>query len=104
MPLDFGLVQDWIGGLLQNKGAWPGRRRACGAARCGGAPPRVCVCWCIGTDLYRMKGVLNVQHATQKFVYHAVHMIFNGAAPHISPYLAHDLQRCSSSYLPISRT
>ncbi|EOD09808.1 hypothetical protein EMIHUDRAFT_465373 [Emiliania huxleyi CCMP1516] len=66
VPLDFGLVQDWIGGLLQNKGAWPGRRRACGAARCG------------GTDLYRMKGVLNVQHATQKFVYHAVHMIFNG--------------------------
>jgi len=50
VPLDFGLVQDWIGGLLQNK----------------------------GTDLYRMKGVLNVQHATQKFVYHAVHMIFNG--------------------------
>ena len=59
--------------------------------------PTACVvCWCIGTDLYRMKGVLNVQHATQKFVYHAVHMIFNGAAPHISPYLAHDLQRCSS--------
>ena len=68
------------------------------AARPGAVVPhRVCVvCWCIGTDLYRMKGVLNVQHATQKFVYHAVHMIFNGAAPHISPYLAHDLQRCSS--------
>ena len=31
-----------------------------------------------GADLYRMKGVLNIAHATKKFVYHAVHMIFNG--------------------------
>merc|ERR1719240_1076510 len=48
--LDLGSVQDWITPLLQTKGA----------------------------DIYRMKGVLNVKHATQKFVYHAVHMIFNG--------------------------
>jgi len=47
--LDMTLVQDWIQGLLQTK----------------------------GTDLYRMKGVLNIRFAEQKFVYHAVHMIFN---------------------------
>jgi len=49
-PLDLAAVQDWIGELLQKK----------------------------GTDMYRMKGVLNVRFSDQKFVYHAVHMIFNG--------------------------
>ena len=48
--VDFGLIEDWIGELLQSRGA----------------------------DLYRMKGVLNVRHATDKYVYHAVHMIYNG--------------------------
>jgi len=48
--LDLDLVQDWVGGLLQSK----------------------------GTDLYRMKGVLAIKHAQEKFVYQAVHMIFNG--------------------------
>ena len=48
--LDLGLIEDWIGKLLRENGA----------------------------DIYRMKGVLHVEHATQKFVYHAVHMIFNG--------------------------
>ena len=48
--LDLGLVEDWVGDLLRNK----------------------------GTDLYRMKGVLNCTHATKKYVYHAVHMIFSG--------------------------
>lgn len=49
-PIDFGLFQEWIGELIQTK----------------------------GTDLYRMKGVLHARFATQKYVYHAVHMIFNG--------------------------
>ena len=40
--LDLGSVQEWITPLLQTKGA----------------------------DIYRMKGVLNVKHAEQKFVYH----------------------------------
>ena len=31
-----------------------------------------------GVDLYRMKGVLAVSHAVEKFVYHAVHMLFSG--------------------------
>ena len=48
--MDMGLVEDWIGKILRENGA----------------------------DMYRMKGVLNVKHATDKFVYHAVHMIFNG--------------------------
>jgi len=48
--LDLSLVEDWIGELLKTK----------------------------GVDLYRMKGVLNIRHAEERFVYHAVHMIFNG--------------------------
>jgi G3E family GTPase len=48
--VDLSLVEDWIGELLRTKGA----------------------------DLYRMKGVLNIKHSEQRFVYHAVHMIFNG--------------------------
>ena len=47
--LDLASVQDWITKLLQTKGA----------------------------DIYRMKGVLNIKHADEMFVYHAVHMIFN---------------------------
>jgi G3E family GTPase len=31
-----------------------------------------------GADLYRMKGVLAVAHAVEKFVYHSVHMLFSG--------------------------
>ena len=47
--IDLALIEDWIGVLLRKQGA----------------------------DLYRMKGVLHIAHATKKFVYHAVHMIFN---------------------------
>jgi G3E family GTPase len=32
-----------------------------------------------GQDLFRMKGVLAIAHATRPFVYHAVHMTFEGA-------------------------
>ena len=32
----------------------------------------------IGGDIYRMKGVLAIAHSEEKFVYQAVHMIFNG--------------------------
>jgi hypothetical protein len=49
-PVDFGLFQDWMQLLIRSK----------------------------GTDLYRMKGVLDVRFADEKYVYHAVHMIFNG--------------------------
>jgi hypothetical protein len=31
-----------------------------------------------GEDMYRMKGVLAIAHAKQRFVYHAVHMILSG--------------------------
>ena len=54
--LDLELVQSWLSELLQERGA----------------------------DMYRMKGVLSVAHAKQRFVYHAVHLPI---APHISPYL-----------------
>jgi hypothetical protein len=48
--VDFGLFDEWTSGLLRNK----------------------------GTDMYRMKGVINARFATDKYVYHAVHMIYNG--------------------------
>ena len=47
--LDMELLHEWIGDILQNKGA----------------------------DIYRMKGVLCVEHSNRKFLYHAVHMIFS---------------------------
>ena len=50
IDLDLDLVQDWVGTLLEEK----------------------------GKDLYRMKGVLAIKFAEEKFVYQAVHMIFNG--------------------------
>lgn len=31
-----------------------------------------------GTDIYRAKGILAVQHMKSKFVFHAVHMLFGG--------------------------
>jgi len=48
--IDLDLIQAWISDLLQNK----------------------------GTDIYRMKGVLSIAYADKRFVYQAVHMIFNG--------------------------
>lgn len=48
--LDLDTTQQWINSLIRNKGA----------------------------DLYRMKGVLNIAHADSRFMFQAVHMIFNG--------------------------
>ena len=48
--LDLALVQEWIGSLLEDHGA----------------------------DLYRMKGVLAIAHAKQRFVFHSVHMVMDG--------------------------
>ena len=48
--IDLNSVQEWISGILQEK----------------------------GTDIYRMKGVLSIAHAEERFVYQAVHMIFTG--------------------------
>merc|ERR1712129_457880 len=48
--VDLDAVQSWVGEILQSKGA----------------------------DIYRMKGVLSIADTEQKFVYQAVHMIFNG--------------------------
>ena len=47
-----------------------------------------------GEDLFRMKGVLAVAHAKQRFVYHAVHL---PTSRHISPYLP--ISRHISPYL-----
>ena len=49
--VDIELVQEWIGTLLCEK----------------------------GKDLFRMKGVLAIAHAKHKFVYQAVHRIFDGS-------------------------
>jgi G3E family GTPase len=48
--VDLGLLQDWLGVMLREK----------------------------GTELYRMKGVLSIEGEEKKYVYHAVHMVFNG--------------------------
>ena len=48
--VDLDAVQEWVSAILQEK----------------------------GTDIYRMKGVLSIANAETKFVYQAVHMIFNG--------------------------
>ena len=68
--LDLELVQSWLSELLQERGA----------------------------DMYRMKGVLSVAHAKQRFVYHAVHL---PTSRHISPYLA--ISRHISPYLAKQR-
>lgn len=49
-PLDLDSIQTWINNLIKFK----------------------------GTDLYRMKGVLNIANADSRFMFQAVHMIFNG--------------------------
>ena len=49
--LDLHLVRTWLSDLLHERGA----------------------------DIYRMKGVLNIAHAEERFVYHAVHEIFTDA-------------------------
>ncbi len=49
--LDLGLIQDWLDELLK----------------------------VAGSDLFRMKGILALKHARQRYVYHSVHMLFNGA-------------------------
>ena len=47
-PLDLGLAKEWLNGLIADR----------------------------GKDLFRMKGVLCVAHAEQRYVYHSVHEIF----------------------------
>ena len=49
--MDLGLFSGWLEVLLRDKGA----------------------------DLFRIKGVLAVKGVPDKYVYHAVHMIFSGA-------------------------
>ena len=49
--IDIEMMQEWFGELLQKK----------------------------GEDIYRMKGILSVAYAERKFIYHGVHMIFDGA-------------------------
>ena len=48
--VDFALFEEWTSKILRENGA----------------------------DMYRMKGVINARFAKQKWVYHAVHMIYNG--------------------------
>ena len=57
-PLDLDAIQRWVNYLLVNK----------------------------GTDLYRMKGVLNIANSDERFMFQAVHMIFNGTFD--EPWLA----------------
>ena len=48
--VNLSVLQDWFGKVLQEK----------------------------ATDIYRMKGILAIENESDKYQYHAVHMIFNG--------------------------
>lgn len=48
--IDLGLLQDWINEVMRDQ----------------------------GEDVFRMKGILSIEHAEQRYVYHSVHMIFSG--------------------------
>jgi len=48
--LNLTALQDWLNGILRDQ----------------------------GTTMFRMKGVLAIKHADEKYVYQAVHMLFNG--------------------------
>ena len=65
-PLDLDAIQRWVNYLLVNK----------------------------GTDLYRMKGVLNIANSDERFMFQAVHMIFNGTFD--EPWLADENRRAAS--------
>ena len=65
-PLDLDAIQRWVNYLLVNK----------------------------GTDLYRMKGVLNIANSDERFMFQAVHMIFNGTFD--EPWLADETRRAAS--------
>ena len=65
-PLDLDAIQRWVNYLLVNK----------------------------GTDLYRMKGVLNIANSDERFMFQAVHMIFNGTFD--EPWLADETGRAAS--------
>lgn len=48
--LDLGALQEWLSGILREQGA----------------------------TMFRMKGILAIKHSEEKYVYQAVHMLFNG--------------------------
>jgi G3E family GTPase len=48
--IDLDLLQDWINEVMRDQ----------------------------GEDVFRMKGILSIEHAEQRYVYHSVHMIFSG--------------------------
>jgi G3E family GTPase len=48
--VDMGRIQAWIGDILRNKGA----------------------------DIFRMKGIISIHNADERFVFQGVHMMFNG--------------------------
>ena len=50
-----------------------------------------------GTDLYRMKGVLAVAHAVEKFVYHSVHMLFSG--DFVEPWAPGEERSCKMVFI-----
>ena len=49
--LDHGLTREWISEILRSQ----------------------------GNDMFRMKGILSVAHASQRYVYHSVHMLMSGS-------------------------
>jgi len=62
-------LEEWIGKLLREK----------------------------AVDIYRMKGVLAIQGEENKFVYHAVHMLFNGTFD--EPWGANEARTCRLTFI-----
>ena len=67
--VDLDKLNDWLGPIVQEQGA----------------------------DIYRMKGVLAIAGNANKYVYHAVHMIFNGT--YVEPWAAGEKRCCKLMFI-----
>ena len=67
--VDLDKLNDWLGPIVQEQGA----------------------------DIYRMKGVLAIEGNANKYVYHAVHMIFNGT--YVEPWAAGEKRCCKLMFI-----
>ena len=67
--LDLGALQVWLSGILREQGA----------------------------TMFRMKGILAIKHSEEKYVYQAVHMLFNGTFT--EPWAADESRTCKFTFI-----
>jgi hypothetical protein len=67
--LDLGALQEWLSGILREQGA----------------------------TMFRMKGILAIKHSEEKYVYQAVHMLFNGTFT--EPWAADESRTCKFTFI-----